>query len=63
MNTKNIQTFLMVSAAFFAMSAPMRPSSASSTLANALTRSTQVAATSVAGNRQRSSSEDTEQQG
>ncbi|MDE1181144.1 hypothetical protein [Paraburkholderia sp.] len=28
MNTKNIQTFLMVSAAFFAMSAPVRSANA-----------------------------------
>lgn len=37
MNTKHIQTFLMVSAAFFAMNAPMRPNGASA-LANAVTR-------------------------
>ena len=36
MNTRHIQTFLMVSAAFFAMSAPMRPNSANA-LANAVT--------------------------
>ena len=35
MNTRNIQTFLMVSAAFFAMSAPVRSGSAG-TLANAV---------------------------
>jgi hypothetical protein len=35
MNTRNIQTFLMVSAAFFAMSAPVRSGSAR-TLANAV---------------------------
>ena len=42
MNTRNIQTFLMVSAAFFAMSAPVRSSSAG-TLANAVIRSEQIA--------------------
>ena len=61
MNTKHVQTFLMVSAAFFAMSAPMR-SSSTSALMNAVTRTTQVAATSVAVSRQRSS-EDTERRG
>ncbi|HWT36362.1 MAG TPA: hypothetical protein VN289_08770 [Paraburkholderia sp.] len=62
MNTKHIQTFLMVSAAFFAMSAPMRPNSANA-LANAVTRTTQVAATTVAVNQRRSSEDDTEQRG
>ncbi|RFU43751.1 hypothetical protein [Paraburkholderia sp. DHOC27] len=42
MNTRNIQTFLMVSAAFFAMSAPVRSGSAR-TLANAVAHSVQVA--------------------
>jgi len=42
MNTRNIQTFLMVSAAFFAMSAPIRSNSAS-VLATAVSRTTQVA--------------------
>ena len=37
MITRNIQTFMMVSAAFFAMSAPVRPNSAS-TLATAAGR-------------------------
>jgi hypothetical protein len=55
MNTRNIQTFLMVSAAFFAMSAPMRSGSAS-TLANAVNRTTQVAQSSDAVNESRSSS-------
>ncbi|MEM5384809.1 hypothetical protein VSR68_14570 [Paraburkholderia phymatum] len=61
MNTKHIQTFLMVSAAFFAMSAPVHSSSANS-LMNAVTRTTPVAAVTVAVNRQRSS-DDTEQRG
>lgn len=42
MNTRNIQTFLMVSAAFFAMSAPVRSNSAN-TLAAAVGRTMQVA--------------------
>ena len=62
MNTKHIQTFLMVSAAFFAMSAPMRPNSANA-LANAVTRTTQVAATTVAVDQRRKSEEDSEQRG
>lgn len=44
MNTRNIQTFLMVSAAFFAMSAPVRSNSGSAgALSNAITRTAQVA--------------------
>jgi hypothetical protein len=39
---RNIQTFMMVSAAFFAMSAPVRSNSAY-TLASAVSRTTQVA--------------------
>ncbi|MBP0592937.1 hypothetical protein J8I87_25035 [Paraburkholderia sp. LEh10] len=62
MNTKHIQTFLMVSAAFFAMSASMRPNSGAHALANAVTRTTQVGATSVAVN-QRRSSEDAQRRG
>jgi hypothetical protein len=42
MNTRNIQTFLMVSAAFFAMSAPVRSNSAN-VLATAVSRTTQIA--------------------
>jgi hypothetical protein len=42
MNSRHIQTFLMTSAAFFAMSAPVRSNSAH-TLANAVSRGTQVA--------------------
>jgi hypothetical protein len=49
MNTRNIQTFLMVSAAFFAMSAPMRsnPGSAGA-LSNAVSRTAQVAHARIA---------------
>ena len=44
MNTRNIQTFLMVSAAFFAMSAPMRSNPGSTgALSNAIIRTAQVA--------------------
>ena len=56
MNTRNIQTFLMVSAAFFAMSAPVRSGSAE-TLANAITRSAQVAPTRLTSARVASASE------
>jgi hypothetical protein len=52
MNTRNIQTFLMVSAAFFAMSAPVRsnPGSAGA-LSNAVTRTAQIAPARVAAER------------
>ncbi|EEA02262.1 hypothetical protein BH160DRAFT_2486 [Burkholderia sp. H160] len=44
MNTRNIQTFLMVSAAFFAMSAPVRSNPGSTgALSNAIIRVAQVA--------------------
>ncbi|NML31964.1 hypothetical protein [Paraburkholderia antibiotica] len=44
MNTRNIQTFLMVSAAFFAMSAPARSNPGSmGALSNAINRTAQVA--------------------
>jgi hypothetical protein len=44
MNTRNIQTFLMVSAAFFAMSAPVRSNAGSvGALSNAITRTAQTA--------------------
>ncbi|SMG40166.1 hypothetical protein [Paraburkholderia susongensis] len=44
MNTRNIQTFLMVSAAFFAMSAPVRSNPGSTgALSNAISRTAQVA--------------------
>ncbi|WJF90524.1 hypothetical protein QS306_02240 [Paraburkholderia bonniea] len=42
MHTRNIQTFLMVSAAFFAMNVPVRAHSAGA-LANAVTCSTRAA--------------------
>ncbi|MFL9903684.1 hypothetical protein PQR75_19970 [Paraburkholderia fungorum] len=49
MNTRNIQTFLMVSAAFFAMSAPVRSNSSSAgTLSNAITSTAQVASARLA---------------
>jgi hypothetical protein len=48
-NTRNIQTFLMVSAAFFAMSAPVRSNSGSAgALSNAVSRTAQVSPASVA---------------
>lgn len=59
MNTRNIQTFLMVSAAFFAMSAPVRSSSAE-TLANAVTRSAQVSPARLTAARVASASESEE---
>ena len=44
MNTRNIQTFLMVSAAFFAMSAPVRSNPGSTgALSNAIIRTAKVA--------------------
>ncbi|MGF6779360.1 hypothetical protein [Paraburkholderia sp. GAS334] len=45
MISRNIQTFMMLSAAFFAMSAPARPNSAS-TLATAVGRTAMVASAS-----------------
>jgi hypothetical protein len=59
MNTRNIQTFLMVSAAFFAMSAPVRSGSAR-TLANAVAHTAQVASVSLASERTVRSSESAE---
>jgi hypothetical protein len=52
MNTRNIQTFLMVSAAFFAMSAPVRsnPGSAGA-LSNAISRTAHVAPARIAMDR------------
>ncbi|MEW6347333.1 MAG: hypothetical protein RXR20_05445 [Paraburkholderia sp.] len=47
MNTRNIQTFLMVSAAFFAMSAPVRSGSAS-TLANAVALTARITPACIA---------------
>ncbi|MBB5412458.1 MULTISPECIES: hypothetical protein [Paraburkholderia] len=50
MNTRNIQTFLMVSAAFFAMSAPVRSNPGSTgALSNAIIRTAQVAPARVDG--------------
>ncbi|MFT4069081.1 hypothetical protein [Paraburkholderia sp.] len=44
MSTRHIQTFLMVSAAFFAMSAPARSNPGSmGALSNAISRTAQVA--------------------
>ena len=52
MNTRNIQAFLMVSAAFFAMSAPARSNSASAgEPSSAVTRGTEVAPARVAVDR------------
>jgi hypothetical protein len=52
MNTRNIQTFLMVSAAFFAMSAPARSNPGSmGALSNAISRSAQVAPARLATSR------------
>ena len=66
MNTRNIQTFLMVSAAFFAMSAPVRSSSSSNsagTLSNAIISTAQVAPARVAAERiARSTKADKEEQ-
>jgi hypothetical protein len=56
MNTRNIQTFLMVSAAFFAMSAPVRSGSAG-TLANAVAHCAQVAPARLASARVAATSE------
>jgi hypothetical protein len=50
MNNRHIQTFLTVSAAFFAMSAPLHSNASVRALAaNATTRSTQHAVTTKAG--------------
>ncbi|MEM5457974.1 MULTISPECIES: hypothetical protein [Paraburkholderia] len=64
MNTRNIQTFLMVSAAFFAMSAPVRSNSGSAgALSNAVTRTAQVAPARIAMDRvTRSTKSDEEDQ-
>ncbi|OAJ54261.1 hypothetical protein A6V36_30620 [Paraburkholderia ginsengiterrae] len=59
MNTRNIQTFLMVSAAFFAMSAPVRSNAGSvGALSNALTRAAQVAPARIAMGRVAQSSKE-----
>ena len=64
MNTRNIQTFLMVSAAFFAMSAPVRSNSGSAgALSNAVSRTAQVAPARIAMDRvTRSTKSDEEDQ-
>ena len=52
MNTRNIQTFLMVSAAFFAMSAPARSNPGSmGALSNAISRTARVASARPATSR------------
>jgi hypothetical protein len=52
MHTRNIQTFLMVSAAFFAMSAPVRSNSGSAgALSNAVSRTAQTAPARIAMDR------------
>ncbi|HEX3381061.1 MAG TPA: hypothetical protein VHU21_14875 [Paraburkholderia sp.] len=52
MNTRNVQTFLMVSAAFFAMSAPMRTNPGSTgALSNAIVRTAQIAPARVGTSR------------
>lgn len=62
MNTRNIQTFLMVSAAFFAMSAPVRSSTGSAgALSNAVIRTAQVAPASIAMERVTRSTKDDEE--
>ncbi|HEY2022765.1 hypothetical protein [Paraburkholderia sp.] len=52
MNSRNIQTFLMVSAAFFAMSGPARANPGStSALSNAISRTARVAPARLATSR------------
>ncbi|MGF6769869.1 hypothetical protein P3T18_002339 [Paraburkholderia sp. GAS199] len=61
MNTRNIQTFLMVSAAFFAMSAPVRSNAGSAgALSNAVIRSAQVAPARISVARVAQSTKDSE---
>ncbi|WP_345812064.1 hypothetical protein AAGS40_14065 [Paraburkholderia sp. PREW-6R] len=64
MNTRNIQTFLMVSATFFAMSVPVRSNAASAgALSHAVTRAAQSApARSSAQRDSRQSRSDEEEQ-
>ena len=62
MNTRNIQTFLMVSAAFFAMSAPVRSGSAGTLSSNAVTRTAQVAPARIAVERVRPSTKADEEE-
>jgi len=49
MNSKHVQTFLLVSAAFFSMSAPMRSNSAQTNVTTF--RATQVASTTAGAER------------
>ena len=51
MNTRNIQTFLMVSAAFFAMSAPVRSNASTGAPSGVISRTALVAPARVAVNR------------
>ncbi|MEC5409983.1 hypothetical protein VOM14_31120 [Paraburkholderia sp. MPAMCS5] len=52
MNTRNIQTFLMVSAAFFAMSAPVRSNAGGAGApGSAMSRAALVAPARIAANR------------
>ncbi|CAB3760544.1 hypothetical protein [Paraburkholderia humisilvae] len=54
MNSKHVQTFLMVSAAFFAMSAPVRSNSAqtaSNAAPNGVVRATQTVSKTSASDR------------
>ncbi|RDK01687.1 hypothetical protein [Paraburkholderia lacunae] len=62
MNTRNIQTFLMVSAAFFAMSAPVRSGSAGTLSSNAVIRTAQVAQACIAVERLTQSRRDDEEE-
>jgi hypothetical protein len=51
MNTRNIQTFLMVSAAFFAMSAPVRSNASTGAQSSVISRTALVAPARIAINR------------
>ncbi|CAH2899861.1 MAG: putative outer membrane protein [uncultured Paraburkholderia sp.] len=51
MNTRNIQTFLMVLAAFFAMSAPVRSNASTGAPSSAISRTALVAPARIAINR------------
>ena len=51
MNTRNIQTFLMVSAAFFAISAPVRSNAGTGAPSSAISRTAVVAPARIAINR------------
>jgi hypothetical protein len=60
MNTRHIQAFLMVSAAFFAMSAPIRPTGASP-LAAAVAHTVLIAPASAAAERTQPGQADSEE--